>query len=65
MQSDWNSFFGDGVLDSFNMSYRDEDIILDQKSRGLEFESEPSTQEMKYNGSIAQCIAALTTHLEV
>ena len=31
MQSDRNSFGGDVVLDSFNMSYRDEDSILDQK----------------------------------
>ena len=31
MQSDGNSFIGDGVLDSFKMSYRDEDSILDQK----------------------------------
>ena len=29
MQSDGNSFFGDVVLDSFNMSFRDEDSILD------------------------------------
>ena len=31
MQSDGNSFIGDVVLDSFNMSNRDEDSILDQK----------------------------------
>ena len=31
MQSDGNSFRGDVVLDSCNMSYRDEDNILDQK----------------------------------
>ena len=29
MQSDGNSFGGDVVLDSVNMSYRDEDCILD------------------------------------
>ena len=29
MQSDGNSFYGDIVLDSFNMSYIDEDSILD------------------------------------
>ena len=28
MQSDGNNFFGDVVLDSFNISYRDEDSIL-------------------------------------
>ena len=31
MQSDGNSFRGDVVLGSFNMSYRDEDSILKQK----------------------------------
>ena len=31
MQSDGNIFIGDVVLDSFNMSNRDEDSILDQK----------------------------------
>ena len=31
MQSDGNSYCGDVVLDSFNMTYRDEDGILDQK----------------------------------
>ena len=31
MQSDGNSFCGDVVLHSFNMSYSDEDNILDQK----------------------------------
>ena len=31
MQSDGNSFCGDVVLDNFNMSYRNEDSILDQK----------------------------------
>ena len=31
MQSDGNSFCGDVVLDSFNMSFRDEDSILEQK----------------------------------
>ena len=31
MQSDGNSFCGDVVLDSFNMSYREEDSIVDQK----------------------------------
>ena len=31
MQSDENSFCGDVVLDGFNMSYIDEDIILEQK----------------------------------
>ena len=31
MQSDGNSFCGDVVLGSFNMSYRDENIILEQK----------------------------------
>ena len=31
MQSDGNSFCGDVVLDGFNMSYRDEDSILEQK----------------------------------
>ena len=30
MQWDWNSFCGNVVFDSFNMAYRDEDI-LDQK----------------------------------
>ena len=30
MKSDGNSFYGDVVLDSFNMSSRDEDRILDQ-----------------------------------
>ena len=35
MHSDVNSFFGDVVLDSFNMSYRDEDSILD-----LEYEKQ-------------------------
>ena len=30
MQSDWNSFRGDVVLDSVNVAYRDEDSILDQ-----------------------------------
>ena len=31
MKSDGNSFCGDVVLNSFNMSYRDEDSILEQK----------------------------------
>ena len=31
MQSDGNSFCGKVVFDSFNMAYRDEDRILDQK----------------------------------
>ena len=31
MQSDGNSFCGDVVLGSFNISYRDEDSILEQK----------------------------------
>ena len=31
MQSDGNSFFGDVVLSSFNISYMDEDSILDLK----------------------------------
>ena len=31
MQSDGNSLCGDVVLDGLNMSYRDEDIILEQK----------------------------------
>ena len=31
MQSDGNSFGGDVVLDSFNMLYRDEDSMLEQK----------------------------------
>ena len=31
MQSDWKRFYGDVVLDWFNMYYRDEDSILDQK----------------------------------
>ena len=31
MQSDGSSFCGDVVLDGFNMSYRDEDSILEQK----------------------------------
>ena len=31
MRSDGNSFCGDVVLDSFNMSYRDEDSILVKK----------------------------------
>ena len=31
MHSDGNSFFGDVVLVSFNMSYRDEESILEQK----------------------------------
>ena len=31
MQSDGNRFGGDVVLDSFNMSYRDEDRFLDLK----------------------------------
>ena len=31
MQSDGNSFYGDVVLDGFNMSFRDEDSILEQK----------------------------------
>ena len=31
MQSDGNSFGGDVVLDSFNVAFRDEDSILDQK----------------------------------
>ena len=30
MQSDGNSFCGDVVWDGFNMSYRDEDSILEQ-----------------------------------
>ena len=30
MQTDRNSFCGDVVLDSFNMSYRDGESILDQ-----------------------------------
>ena len=30
-QSDGNRFCGDVVFDSFNMAYRDEDSILDQK----------------------------------
>ena len=30
MKSGGNSFYGDVVLDSFNMSSRDEDRILDQ-----------------------------------
>ena len=31
MQSDKNRLCGDVVLNGFNMSYRDEDNILDQK----------------------------------
>ena len=31
MQSDENSFWGDVVLESFSMAYRDEGSILDQK----------------------------------
>ena len=31
MQSDGNSFCGKVFLGSFNMSYRDEDSIIDQK----------------------------------
>ena len=31
MQSDGNSFIGDVVLETFNMSYRDKDSMLDQK----------------------------------
>ena len=31
MQSDGNSFCGDVVLDSFNISYSDKDSVLDQK----------------------------------
>ena len=31
MQLDVNSFSGDVVLDGFNMSYRDEEGILEQK----------------------------------
>ena len=31
MQSDGNSFCGDVVWDGFNMSYRDEDSILEQQ----------------------------------
>ena len=31
IQPDGNSFFGDAVLDSFNMSYGNEDLILNQK----------------------------------
>ena len=31
MQSDGNNFRGDVVSDGFNMSYRDEDSILEQK----------------------------------
>ena len=31
MQSDGNNFCGDVVSDGFNMSYRDEDSILEQK----------------------------------
>ena len=31
MQSDWNSFQGDVVLDNFNKASRDEGSILDQK----------------------------------
>ena len=31
MQSDGNSFYGDVVLDSFNMVYIDEDSILDER----------------------------------
>ena len=31
MQSDWNSFCGDVVLDRFSMVYSDEDSIKDQK----------------------------------
>ena len=30
MQSDWKSFWGDVVLDSFNKASRDKDNILDQ-----------------------------------
>ena len=31
MQSDGNSFYLDFILDSFNMSVRDEGSVLDQK----------------------------------
>ena len=31
MQSDGNNFWGDVVLGSFNMSYIDEDSILEEK----------------------------------
>ena len=31
MKSDGHSYYGDVVLDSFNMIHRDEDSILDQK----------------------------------
>ena len=30
MQSDWNGFYGDVILDSFDKASRDEDNILDQ-----------------------------------
>ena len=30
-QSECNSYFGDVVLDSFNMAYRDEDSVRDNK----------------------------------
>ena len=33
MQSDGNRFWGDDVLDSFDMAYRDEDNILDQMNK--------------------------------
>ena len=37
MQSDWNSFCGDVVLNSFNMAYRDEDRISYQNYEKLIF----------------------------
>ena len=37
MQSDGYSFYGDVVLDSFNIAYRDEESILDQKQIYLDF----------------------------
>ena len=37
MQSDGSSFWGDVVLDSFNMEYRDEGSFLDQQYENKNF----------------------------
>ena len=47
MQSDGNRFCGDVVLDSFSMSYRDQDSILDQKYE-MQISLDPYYEDFKY-----------------
>ena len=49
MQSDGNSFYGDVVLDGFNMVYSDEDSIKDRKYEKRNF-WDPYYVDFKFRG---------------